>query len=143
MSFIIILKFIHYLALFLAGGLGIGGAIIQSSHLKAETPPAPPVQRAMRTLAWLSLIAVVLLWITGFGLAYLIYGGMNIGWAFHVKLLGATGLLVANIGLNIHLSSITRTGSAPNPRLMKIIPMLARASLVLVLGGIAVTTTSI
>jgi hypothetical protein len=97
----------------------------------------------MRTLAWLSLIAVVLLWITGFGLAYLIYGGMNIGWAFHVKLLGATGLLVANIGLNIHLSSITRTGSAPNPRLMKIIPMLARASLVLVLGGIAVTTTSI
>jgi len=143
MSFVIILKFIHYLALFLAGGLGIGGAIIQSSHLKAETPPAPPVQRAMRTLAWLSLIAVVLLWITGFGLAYLIYGGMNIGWAFHVKLLGATGLLVANIGLNIHLSSTTRTGSAPNPRLMKIIPMLARASLGLVLGGIAVTTTSI
>jgi hypothetical protein len=143
MSLIVVLKFIHYLALFLAGGLGIGGAIIQSSHLKAETPPAPPVQRAMRRLAWLSLIAVLLLWITGFGLAYLIYGGMNIGWAFHVKLLGATGLLVANIGLNMHLTSISRTGGTPNPRLMKIIQVLARASLVLVLGGIAVTTTSI
>jgi hypothetical protein len=101
------------------------------------------VQRAMRRLAWLSLIAVLLLWITGFGLAYLIYGGMNIGWAFHVKLLGATGLLVANIGLNMHLTSVSRTGGTPNPRLMKIIQVLARASLVLVLGGIAVTTTSI
>jgi hypothetical protein len=68
---------------------------------------------------------------------------MNIGWAFHVKLLGATGLLVANIGLNMHLTSVSRTGGTPNPSLMKIIQVLARASLVLVLGGIAVTTTSI
>ena len=75
MTLVIILKFFHYLALFLAGGLGIGAGIIQSAHKKAETPPAAPVQAALRTLAWLALVAIVILWISGIWLAYSLYGG--------------------------------------------------------------------
>ena len=45
MAGIVVLKFIHYLALFLAGGIGVGGAVIQSMHVKMQTPPAPPVGR--------------------------------------------------------------------------------------------------
>ena len=142
MTLVIILKFFHYLALFLAGGLGIGAGIIQSAHKKAETPPAAPVQAALRTLAWLALVAIVILWISGIWLAYSLYGGMAVGWAFHMKLLGATGLLVAIAGLNFHLSSVVRSGAMPNARLMKIIPMVSRGSLVLVLVGIAITTTT-
>ena len=49
MSLIIILKPFHFLALFLAGGLGIGQ------------------------------VGLVVLWITGFGLSYQIYSGMKLG----------------------------------------------------------------
>ena len=58
MSLIVILKPFHFLALFLAGGLGIGQ------------------------------VGLVVLWNTGFDLSYQIYGGMNLGWAFNVKLFG-------------------------------------------------------
>ena len=36
MAGIVVLKFIHYLALFLAGGIGVGGAVIQSMHVNAN-----------------------------------------------------------------------------------------------------------
>ena len=67
---------------------------------------------------------------------------MGIGWAFHVKLLGATGLLLAITVLNLHLSRIAKSGGGmPNSRLVKVIQMTSRGSLVLVLAGIAITTT--
>ena len=40
------------------------------------------------------------------------------------------------------LASVARSGAMPNARLMKIIPMVSRGSLVLVLVGIAITTTT-
>ena len=142
MTLVVLLKFFHYLALFLAGGLGIGAAVIQTAHRKAGTPPAPAVQTAMHILARLGLIAIIILWGTGIWLAYSLYGGMGIGWAFHVKLLGATGLLLAIAGLNFHLARIAKSGGGiPNPRLVRVIQMTSRGSLVLVLAGIAITTT--
>lgn len=141
MSYIIGLKFIHYLALFLAGGLGVANSMLAKNHQKAGMPPAPPVQKTMMTLARLGLVALILLWATGIALTHSIYGSFALGWAFHLKLLGATILLVAVSFLNIHLSASAGKGVPPNPTVMKLIPMFARSGLVLVLFGIAVVTT--
>ncbi|WP_347824316.1 hypothetical protein [uncultured Planktomarina sp.] len=96
----------------------------------------------MAKLARIGLVAIVLLWVTGFGLAYRVYGGMNLGLAFNIKLLGATGLLGVVIFINTYPQAMAKKGQALNPKLMKILPMVARSALVLVLVGIAVTTTS-
>ena len=141
MSIIVVLKFLHYLALFLAGGLGVANGLLAKAHQMAGQPPAPPVQQTMMKLARLGLIAIILLWVSGIGLGYLIYGGLGMGWAFHMKLLGATILLGSISFLNAHLTSTSKVGLPPNPSVMKIIPMISRGALVLVLLGIAITTT--
>ena len=141
MSTIIVLKFLHYLALFLAGGLGVANGLLTKAHQKAGQLPALPVQQTMMKLAHLGLVAVVLLWVTGFGLTHLVYGGFAIGWAFHIKLLGATILLGAISFLNIHLTSRSKAGLPPDPSVTKIIPIVSRGALLLVLLGIAITTT--
>lgn len=141
MTVIVGLKFVHYLALFLAGGLGVANGLLAKAHQAAGQPPAPPVQQTMMTLARLGLIAILLLWITGIALGYLIYGGLSMGWAFHMKLLGATILLGAISYLNYHLTVRRKAGLPPDQTVMKVIPMAARGSLVLVLLGIAITTT--
>lgn len=141
MTGIIVLKFIHYLSIFLAGGIGIGGAVVQSMHAKAQVPPAPPVGQALRVLALVGLGALVALWLTGIGLAHAVYGTLSLGTAFTVKLLGAGVLLGASAAGNLHLHRAIKAKSPPDPRFMKTMMMLSRAALVLVLGGIAVTTT--
>ena len=60
MTSIIVLKFFHYLALFLAGGLGVGNSILAKNHQKAGMPPAPPVQATMMILAKLGLVAIII-----------------------------------------------------------------------------------
>ena len=63
----------------------------------------------MIKLARIGLVAPILLWITGFGLSYQIYGGMNLGWSFNVKLFGATVFLGTMIFVNVYsLSKIKK-----------------------------------
>ena len=128
MTTVVVLKFLHYLSLFLAGGLGVANALLFKNHQKAETPPAPPVQKTMMTLSRIGLIAIVILWLTGVPLTYKVYGSFNLGWPFHVKLLGATFLIGAITYLNIHLTKQSKNGAPPNPKVMKIIPPIARVS---------------
>ena len=106
-------------------------------------PPAPPVQKTMMTLARLGLIAIVILWLTGIPLTYRVYGSFDLGWPFHLKLLGATSLIGVVAFLNLHLTKQSRQGSPPNPKVMKIVPPIARASLIIVLVGVAILTTSV
>ena len=140
---IILLKVLHYLSLFLAGGLGVANVMLFKNHQKAGIPPAPPVQKTMMTLARLGLIAIVILWLTGLPLTYKVYGSFDLGWPFHLKLLGATSLIGAVAFLNLHLTKQAKDGNPPNPKVMKIVPPIARASLVIVLVGVAVLTTSV
>ena len=142
MTTIILLKVLHYLSLFLAGGLGVANVMLFKNHQKAGMPPAPPVQKTMMTLARLGLIAIVTLWLTGLPLTFKVYGSFDLGWPSHLKLLGATSLLSAVVFLNLHLTKQSRDGNPPNPKVMKIVPSIARASLVVVLVGVAVLTTS-
>ena len=142
MTAVVVLKFLHYLSLFLAGGLGVANAMLFKNHQKAEIPPSPPVQKTMMNLARLGLVAIIILWVTGVPLTYQIYGSFNLGWAFHLKLLGATILLGTITFLNFHLTSQARSGNPPNPKVMKLVPPVSRTSLILVLFGIAILTTS-
>ena len=141
MTTIIALKVLHYVSLFLAGGLGVANVMLFKSHQKAGLLPVLPVQKTMMTLARLGLIAIAVLWITGIPLTYKVYGSFNLGWPFHLKLLGATSLLGSVAFLNLHLTKQSRDGNPPNPKIMRIVTPIARASLVLVLLGVAVLTT--
>ena len=141
MTTIIVLKILHYVSLFLAGGLGVANVMLFKSHQKAGLLPALPVQKTMMTLARLGLIAIAVLWITGIPLTYKVYSSFDLGWPFHLKLLGATSLLGSVAFLNLHLTKQSRDGNPPNPKIMRIVTPIARASLVLVLLGVAVLTT--
>ena len=143
MTTVVLLKFFHYVSLFLAGGLGVANALLFKNHQKAEVPPAPPVQKTMMTLARLGLFSLVILWVTGIPLTFKVYGSFDLGWPFHLKMFGATILLAAVAFLNFHLTTQARAGCPPSLRVMKMVPPIARTSLVLVLIGIAVLTTSV
>ena len=143
MTTVVLLKVLHYVSLFLAGGLGVANVMLFKNHQKAGMPPAPPVQKTMMTLARLGLIAIVILWLTGIPLTYKVYGSFDLGWVLHLKLLGATSLIGAVAFLNLHLTKQARDGNPPNAKVMKIVPPIARASLVIVLVGVAVLTTSV
>ncbi len=142
MTTVIVLKVLHYVSLFLAGGLGVANVMLFKNHQKAGMSPTPPVQKTMMSLARLGLIAIVILWLTGIPLTYKVYGSFDLGWAFHLKLFGATSLLGAVAFLNLHLAKQSRDGNTPNLKVMEIVPPIARASLVIVLLGVAVLTTS-
>lgn len=141
MTVVIVLKFFHYISLFLAGGLGVANAMLFKNHQKAGMIPAPPVQKTMMTLAKLGLFAIVVLWATGIPLTFQLYGSFNLGWPFHLKMFGATTLLAVVASLNIHLMQQAKAGKPPNPKVMKVVPPIARTSLVLVLIGVALLTT--
>ena len=141
MTILVVLKFFHYMSLFLAGGLGVANALLFKNHQRAEMPPAPPVQKTMMTLARLGLAAIVVLWVTGVPLTYKIYGSFDLGWPFHLKMFGATILLTAVAFLKLHQTKQAKAGNPPSPRVMRLVPPIARTSLVLVLIGIAVLTT--
>jgi hypothetical protein len=65
-----------------------------------------------------------------------------LGWAFHLKLFGATTLLGAVAFLNLHVTQQARAGNSPSPKVMQMVSAIARTSLVLVLIGVAVLTTA-
>ena len=138
---VIVLKFLHYLSLFLAGGLGVANALLFKNHQKAEMPPASPVQKTMMTLARLGLFSIVLLWATGIPLTINVYGTFDLGWPFHLKMFGASTLIAAVAFLNIHLIQQAKAGTPPSLSVMRVIPIIARTSLALVLIGVAVLTT--
>ena len=138
MSLVIVLKFIHFLSIVLAGGITIGGAVVQRAHAKAGVVPAAPVISALRTLGLIGLTALVLLWISGIGLAHSLYGGLAINTAFNVKLFGASLLLAASLIGNYHLYQSAQAHTPPNAVLMRRLQSLGRASLLLVIGGVAV-----
>jgi hypothetical protein len=135
---IISLKFVHFLSIFLAGGIGIGGAVIQSTHAKASKMPSPETISAIKKLAFIGLISIILLWLTGIGLAYSIYETMWIGFSFYVKLVGAAMVLGASIFSNLLLAKSGITKIPPNAAIMKKLVMLGRLGLVLVLAGVSV-----
>ena len=132
---VFICKFLHLISLFVAGGGGIGNTVIQSIYKKEGKIPEPHLAKSFRVLAFISLIAVVVMWVTGIILAILIYGSFNLGWSFHVKLLGATLILLTSLLINVHLKKCSQNQIPPNQKLMKYSASLARLGLILAIAG--------
>ena len=55
---IYICKFLHLISLFIAGGGGIGSAVIQSIYKKEGKEPEPHLAKGFKVLAFLSLLAI-------------------------------------------------------------------------------------
>ena len=132
---VFICKFLHLISLFIAGGGGIGNSVIQSIYKKEGKIPEPHLAKSFRILAFISLIAVMTMWVTGIILVILIYGSFNLGWSFHVKLLGATLILLTGMFMNLHLKKCSQKQIPPNQQLMKYSTSLARLGLVLAIAG--------
>ena len=132
---VFICKFLHLISLFIAGGGGIGNAVIQSIYKKEGKIPEPHLAKGFRVLAFLSLLAIIIMWVTGVILTIVIYGGFNLGWSFHVKLLGATFILIASLIINIHLKKSAQNQTPPNQNTMKYCASAGRLGFLLALGG--------
>ena len=97
----------------------------------------------MLKLVKLSLIAMILIWISGLWLALEIYGTLNMGWAFTVKIIGASILLISTITVNLYLINRAKMKAPPKEKFLKDLTVLNRLALLAVLTGISITTTRI
>ena len=100
---LIVLKTFHYLAILFAGGVLVGGGLIQAVFTRANQIPDINVSKVLKILGYLGLASLIVLWITGILLSNLIYGGFAINTAFTVKIIAAAILLTLSFTINIHI----------------------------------------
>ena len=130
---IIILKFLHYLAIVFSGGVLVGGGVIQSVYTKENKVPEIHVARILKYLGFIGLVSLIVLWITGIILSINLYDGFIINTSFTIKIIAAGLLLLLSIFVNFHIYSSSRNKLPPNKLIMKIATMSGRGLLVIVL----------
>ena len=135
---LIIIKFIHYLAIVFSGGVLVGGGVIQSVYTKANEVPDTHVSKILKLLGYFGLMSLIILWITGILLSNIIYGGFSINSAFNIKIIAAGLLLGLSIFVNLHVYNASKKQIPPNKTILKIATMSARGLLVIVLIGAAI-----
>tara|TARA_Y100000768_G_C23759982_1_gene578134 strand:+ start:138 stop:560 length:423 start_codon:yes stop_codon:yes gene_type:complete len=135
---LIIIKFLHYLAIVFAGGVLVGGGVIQSVYTKANEVPNLHVSKILKLLGYIGLVSLIILWITGLLLSNIIYGGFSINSAFTIKIMAAGFLLGISIFVNLHVYNASKKQIPPNKKIMKIATMSGRGLLVIVLIGAAI-----
>ena len=135
---LIIIKFLHYLAIVFAGGVLVGGGVIQSVYTKANEVPNLHVSKILKLLGYIGLVSLIILWITGLLLSNIIYGGFSINSAFTIKIMAAGFLLGISIFVNLHVYNASKKQIPPNKKIMKIATMSGRGLLVVVLIGAAI-----
>ena len=132
------LKILHYFSILFAGGVMVGSTVVQSAYARAGEMPPPFVGKAFALLGYIGLASIVTLWVTGIGLAHMLYGGLGINGAFHVKLLGAAVVLGISIVGNLHVHRSIKAKQPPNAGLMKRLVQLGRGGIVLAICGAAI-----
>ena len=135
---LIIIKFLHYLAIVFAGGVLVGGGVIQSIYTKENKVPDLLISKILKLLGYIGLISLIILWISGILLSNIIYGGFSINSAFTIKIIAAGFLLGISIFVNFHVYNSSKKLTPPNKTVMKIATMSGRGLLVIVLIGAAV-----
>ena len=136
---LVLLKTLHFISLWAAGGLGVGGWVLQHVHKRNGQPVASGSKYPR--MGVLALIAVLTLWITGYLLSGMIYGGLPTSGAFHAKLTGATLILICSLGQI--LKPCAQCGwhsTAGGP--MAVFAWTVRISLLVVLMGAAAFSSS-
>ena len=132
------LKILHYFSILFAGGVMVGSTVVQSAYARAGEMPPPFVGKAFALLGYIGLASIVTLWVTGIGLAHMLYGGLGINGAFHVKLLGAAVVLGISIIGNLHVHRSMKAKQPPNAALMKRLVQLGRGGIFLAICGAAI-----
>ena len=135
---LIVLKTLHYLAILFAGGVLVGGGLIQAVFTRANQVPDINVSKVLKILGYLGLGALIILWITGILLSNIIYGGFAINTAFTIKIVAAAILLIISFVVNIHVYNASKKNQPPSKSIMKIATMLGRGLIIIVLIGAAV-----
>ena len=135
---IIIIKFIHYLAIVFSGGVLVGSGLIQSVYNKENKVLDITISKILKILGFIGLISLIILWISGIVLSNLIYGGFVINSAFTLKLLAAAFLLIVSFFLNLHVYNSSKKNLPPNKKIVKISTMSARTLIIVVLISAAV-----
>ena len=135
---LILLKFLHYLAILFAGGVLVGGGLIQAIFTRANQVPDINVSKVLKILGYLGLSALIILWITGILLSNIIYGGFVINTAFTIKIIAAAFLLIISFIVNIHVYNSSKNNQPPSKSIMKIATMSGRGLIIVVLVGAAI-----
>ena len=135
---LIVLKTLHYLAILFAGGVLVGGGLIQAVFTRANQVPDIYVSKVLKILGYLGLGALIILWITGILLSNIIYGGFAINTAFTIKIVAAAILLIISFVVNTHVYNASKKNQPPNKSIMKIATMSGRGLIVIVLIGAAI-----
>ena len=130
---LIIIKFFHYIAIVFSGGVLVGGGVIQSFYTKANEIPNLLVSKILKFLGYIGLISLIILWITGILLSFIIYDGLSINSAFTIKIIAAGLLLGISILVNFHVYNASKKQIPPNKSIIKIATMGGRGLLVVVL----------
>lgn len=138
---IIALKLIHMAALFMAGGAVIGNGLLLHQLIANPGPPPPMVRNVMKVLSLTGLAAIVLLWLSGLGMAYGRYGTLAIGNWFYIKLIGATIALVAVLMMTRLGMNAEKSGTPPDLNALKRLAMIGRGGFALALIGAVVAFT--
>ena len=133
MTIIIILKFIHYLAIVFSGGVLVGGGVIQAIYAKANQIPDLTMAKILKLLGYIGLVSLIVLWVSGIILSISLYGGFIINSAFTVKIISAGFLLGLSAFVNFHVFNSSKNNLPPNKTMMKIATMSGRGLLVIVL----------
>mgnify|MGYP001282829112 FL=1 len=135
---LIILKTFHYLAILFAGGVLVGGGLIQAVFTRANQVPDINVSKVLKILGYLGLGALIILWISGILLSNIIYGGFQVNTAFTVKIIAAAFLLIISFVVNIHVYNSSKNNQPPNKSIMKIATMSGRGLIIIVLLAAAI-----
>ena len=134
------LKVIHFLALLLGGAGTIAPAAAARVMRRLGTSKPPPeLAMTLRLIGIGSLIAIVLLWITGLGMFLSRFGGVDLGVAFIVKLIVATLIFIISVWLNLMAARAARTGTPPSPDLVRQLGLSARILLIVAVIAAVVT----
>ena len=138
MTTIILLKFIHYIAIVFSGGVLVGTGVIQSVYTKANQIPDLTTAKVLKLLGYIGLVSLIVLWISGIILSINLYGGFNINSAFTIKLIAAGILLGLSALVNFHVFNSSKNNFPPNKTIMKIATMSGRGLLIIVLIAAAI-----
>lgn len=135
---LIILKFLHYLAIFFSGGALVGGGLINSIFTKAKQVPDITIGKILKFLGYIGLVSLIVLWLTGILLSNIIYGGFAINNAFNIKIFAAALLLILSFIVNIHVYNSSKKKIVPNKSIIKFATMFGRGLIIIVLLGAAI-----
>jgi len=136
--YLIVLKTLHYLAILFAGGVLVGGGLIQAVFTRANQVPDINVSKILKILGYLGLGALIILWITGILLSNILYGGFAINTAFTIKIIAAAFLLIISFIVNIHVYNSSKNNQPPSKSIMKIATMSGRVLILIVVVAAAI-----